>query len=119
MATKRTSGSVAEICLYGNHETGAGWLARTADGAMLGDGEPRVGRSNTEAVWQACDEVRRSYAPSKRLPHQTTVRIFAPGGRRMADTTLGNPGYFGDLKWQAATVLEISAEAIEAAATKV
>lgn len=107
---------VAEICLYGTTQHGAGWLARTSDGALLGDGELRQGRSFTEAVWLACDAVLRVYGACGGRPRNGKVRVFAPGGERMADADINHPGYYGDLKWQSATVLEISAEAIEAAA---
>ena len=53
----QTQKIVAEICLYGTHVAGAGWLAQLADGALLGDGEPRTGRTFTDAVWLACDAI--------------------------------------------------------------
>jgi len=118
---KQTTKIVAEICLYGNGaaDVGYGWLARLSDGAMLGNGEPRPGRSQTDCLWQACDHVRRLRTMAAQpKPWTGTVRVFAPGGKLMADTDLNHPGYFGDLKWQPATALEISAEAIEAAASK-
>lgn len=109
---------VAEICLYGNRETGAGWLARMEDGALLGNGEPKAGRSNTEAVWRACDQIGRVLGMCGGRPRNATVRVFASGGDLMADTSLTNPATFGDLKWVPATVYVVSAEAIEQTATK-
>ena len=104
---------VAEICLYGNQETGAGWLALVLDGPnrghLLGDGEPRQGMSNTMAVWIVCREIEALGAGSGR------VRIYSADGLRQADTSLLHPAYYGSLEWQAAPVYEISAEAIEAA----
>jgi hypothetical protein len=70
---------LAEICLYGNMEVGAGWLVRTHD-YKSGD-----------------------------------VRIFAPGGRKMAEMPVQSFRYYGAIKWKAAPVLEISAEDIERA----
>ena len=107
---RRTTKLVGEICLYGNMSIGAGWLATTADGKLLGDGEPRQGRSFTEAVWLACDALRTAGAAVGK------VRVFAAGGERMADTDINHPGYYGSLSWVPATVLVISAAAIEAAA---
>lgn len=110
---------VAEICLYGNGPTGcgAGWLARLADGSLLGDGEPKAGRSFTEAVFQACDHVLRAYGACGGRPRTAIVRVFASGGERMADTDARHPGYFGDLKWQPATVYVIEAADLNAAAS--
>lgn len=110
---KKSNKLAAEICLYGTHVVGAGYLVRLADGRMLGDGEPKPGRTFTDALWLACDEVLKAG-----LPLLSRVRVFEPTGTFMADTGLLSPGYFGDLKWQRATVYEISAEVIEAAAEK-
>lgn len=108
---------VAEVCLYGNRETGAGWLARTAEGAMLGTGDPKAARSFTDAVWLACDAVRRLRSMAGHAhAHTGTVRVFAPGGERMADTDLNRPATYGDLHWVPATMLVIDADAIIAAA---
>jgi hypothetical protein len=108
---------VAEICLYGNRSIGAGWLARTRDNTLLGDGEPREGRSFTEAVWQACDAIYHNRSLCGKIrPGTGTVRVFAAGGALMADTDLNHPGYFGDLKWTEATMLVVDSDAIIAAA---
>lgn len=109
--TAKTTAAPAEICLYGNREIGAGWLARTPDGRLLGDGDPVEGRMFTEAVWQAQDALEAAGVKGGR------VRIFAAGGQRMAEEYLTHRAYFGDLKWTAAPVIEISVEAILAAAT--
>lgn len=110
MARKNTT-LVAEICLYGNSraDVGAGWLARTADGRMFGDGDPKPGRGFTAAVWQAQEAIRATGVKG-------IIRVFAPGGLRMANLGVNDTAYFGDLKWEAATMIEISVEAIEAAA---
>lgn len=99
---------VAEICMYGNHGYGFGFIARCIDGHMIGDGEQKM-QSATSALWTACSAIGPRYDGGK-------VRVFAPGGRMMADADLNQPGYFGSLKWVPATVIVISAEAIEAAA---
>ncbi len=88
----------AEICLYGTTATGAGWLATTDSGKLLGTGEPMAGRGYTAAVWLACDAIREAGNIGKK------ARIYEPSGQRMADTDLTHPGYYGDLKWMPATV---------------
>jgi hypothetical protein len=101
---------VADICLYGNRETGAGWLAQLADGRLLGDGEPRKNWSANDATWIACMKIQEAGLKSGR------VRVFMAGGQRMAETDLCRPGYFGQLEWRPAPVLIFTAEEIEAAA---
>jgi hypothetical protein len=45
------------------------------------------------------------------------VRVFAPGGELVATTNItGARQYYGDLKWQAAPMLAISADDLIAAA---
>lgn len=119
MKTK-TSKLVAEICLYGNGkaDVGYGWLARTNDGAMLGTGDPIPGKSATHCVFEACEKIGRLFGMCGARPRGGIVRIFAAGGERMADTSLSSPAYYGDLQWMPATALVVSAEAIEAAASK-
>lgn len=111
-----TATITADICLYGNRETGAGWLARTSDGTLLGDGEPRVNWNFTYAINDAADAIVAHERANGRESHY--ARVFASGGRMMATMSLKRPGWFGDLKWEQAPVLEISAEAIDAAATR-
>lgn len=105
---------VAEICLYGNSAVGAGWLVRMHDGRMLGDGAPKAGRSNTEAVWLAVDAIRTAMP----APLFATARVYAPSGCLCADVDLRHVGYYGDLKWLPAAVYAISAAEIEAASVK-
>ncbi len=100
---------VAEICLYGSAASKFGWLVMLADGSMLGDGNPKY-ESATESVWSACDAIH-----SARKDFGGNVKIFASGGKQMATTSLCNPGYYGDMKWEPATVYIISAAAIIAA----
>ncbi len=109
---RKTTKLVAEICLYGNgaFDVGYGWLARLADGTLLGDGEPRPTVMKTDCIFRACDAISATGLTGG------LVRVFSPGGGMMADTDLNHPGYFGDLKWQPATVYVVTAEQIEAAA---
>jgi hypothetical protein len=87
---------VGEICLYGNRETGAGWLASTLHGERFGTGEPVAERSFTEAIWMAANEIRKFYM-------QGLIRIYAAGGERMTTIKVcGHPPVFGDLKWELA-----------------
>jgi hypothetical protein len=92
---------VGEICLYGNRQTGAGWLASTLHSERMGTGEPVAERSFTEAVWMAADEIRKFYM-------RGLIRIYAPGGEKMATINVcGHPPCYGDLKWEPATVYTV------------
>src|SRR5262245_34869716 len=70
--------AVAEICLYGTSAAGSGWIACIADGTMsgklMGNGELKHGRSMTEAVWLAADELKGAGVT------RGIVRIFMAGG---------------------------------------
>ncbi len=100
-----TRGIVAEIALYGSHEN-AGWLAQTANGDMMGDGELLQGRTLTEAIWLACREITAAgYTTGK-------VRVFAPSGYWQATTDLNLAAYYGNLVWEKAIVYAISAKEI-------
>jgi len=84
---------VADICLYGTRQTGAGWLAQTADGLMFGNGRPVAGRSFTEAVWMAMGALESDGIRSGQ------VRIFLPGGDYMAVVDAAQPvPTFGGLR---------------------
>lgn len=87
---------VAEICLYGTSQTGAGFYALADTGQRFGTGTPIAHRSFTEAVWDACDELRAAGVTSGK------VRIFAPGGERFAVVEIGEhvPNY-GSLSFEA------------------
>lgn len=102
---------VAELCLYGNRETGAGFILAYADGTMYGDGEPKGPHySFTACIW---DCVREAFA----MKGRGLVRVFDAGGERMADVVAGElaPTY-GMMKWQPAIVYSISSEEITKAA---
>lgn len=94
--SKRNQKVVGEICLYGTTAIGAGYLAQAEGGYMIGNGEPKAGRSMTEAVWLACDELRMCGI------QRGLVRVYAPGGRFVAATDINHPVYYGNLKWESA-----------------
>lgn len=96
-ATK-TNPVVADICLYGNSQTGAGWIVAMNrevvdvpvwSKGLIGTGEP-TGQPFTEAVWAAMDHV---LAAAGNIDGQ--VRIFHPGGETMTVVALGDivPNY--------------------------
>lgn len=103
---------VADITLYGNSRTGAGWLALVGS-RLLGTGDPKADRSFTEAVGEAAAALNEAGAK------RGLIRIFAPCGERVAvvrnDRLIPT---FGDLVWGPAPVYQISTEAIEAAAER-
>lgn len=100
---------VAEICLYGTWKVGHGWIAKGADGRMFGTGEPKPGRTCTEAYWEAALKMREEgYGPG-------AVKIFAPGGELMATTNLDQLPIYGALTWTPATMYAISVAALLAA----
>jgi hypothetical protein len=102
---------VGEICLYGTSNTGAGWLAvAKPHGQTAGDGDPVKGRSFSEAVWEAATAIGLI------LGHQRgSVWVYEPSGQLRAKYDLGRVRTFGDLAWEPAPQLTISAEAIIAA----
>lgn len=108
MTHKTATAPAADICLYGGTH-GSGWLARTSDGRMFGNGDPVAGRDLTAATWLAAEALRAAGVRGH-------VRIFEPSGRSMAIADVGAIPYFGMLAWQAAPVYTISVEALEAAA---
>jgi hypothetical protein len=104
----RESKPIAEICLFGNQQTGAGWLARTHDDRLLGDGEPVRERSFTSALWLACQALEhRGYVGQ--------VDVFQPSGRLVAETRTDRPGWYGELVWRPARQYVVSAEEVLAA----
>lgn len=86
---------VADICLYGTPQTGAGYLACRLDhGQTCGNGEPVFGRPFTSAVFLAVEQLRGLGLNKGR------VRIFEPRGECMAIIELsGTVPTFGDLQW--------------------
>ncbi len=111
MARKRI---VADIAFYGTGTHGAGYIARAVDGRIFGDGMPIKWRSFTDALWAACDELyRHNYGVAG-----SRIRVFEPGGARMAVADLAAPGYWGDLTWEAAPVYVVTVETILAASTQ-
>lgn len=110
---KNSKKVVADICLYGNSNTGAGFIVCRLDhGQTSGSGEPVVGRAFTEAVWMGVEQLRKLGL------ERGLVRIFAPGGERMAVADLANVPAFGDLTWGPAVVWTVSAAELMAAASR-
>jgi len=100
---------VAEICLYGTSAAGSGWIACIADGTksgkMIGTGELKPGRSMTEAIWLAADELKGAGVT------RGTVRIFESNGNFCADVEISQHiGYSGSLPWKNAPRFAISSE---------
>lgn len=109
--TKANQAAVADICLYGNRDTGSGFIVALADGRMFGDGRPVAGRSFTEAVWLAVDLIRDAGVQDGR------GQVFHPGGDFVSDIDLGGivPSY-GALQSRPAPVYVIPVDALMAAA---
>ena len=105
-----TATRFSEICLYGTNQTGAGYLARAANGRRFGTGRPSNFLTFTVAIWTAVDELRGAGVTGP-------VHIYAPGGARMAIADLGrHVPTFGSLTWTPAPVYTLSTAALEAAA---
>ena len=88
----------ATICLYGNRDTGAGYLSnhRTPCGITVPHGaEVAKHRSFTDAVLLAMDDLRKEGAFGKVMVHDA-------GGERFAVVDLGSIPYYGNLCWKAA-----------------
>jgi len=100
---KRAAGEVGDICLYGNRQTGAGWIATAVDGQQAGDGEPREGRCFTLAVALAVEALEEMADWGR----YSWAWVYEPSGRRRAKVDLMSPGYFGELVWEPAPVYEI------------
>ena len=111
--SKNAPAIVAEICLYGSSDA-AGWLAHAgplSSEGLLGDGEPREGRTLNDATWLALDALRKAGTT------RGLVQIVEPRGKLAATTEISNPWqWFGDLEWRPAPVYVIEADAIIAAA---
>lgn len=103
---------VAEICLYGIQQKGFGYIAQSKAG-LVGDGELSYS-SCTQAVWAACLALATAG-----IAVDGEAWVYMPGGKSRAKIALAQPGYFGNMKWEAAPVLVISAADIEAAAVAV
>jgi hypothetical protein len=109
--TKRTKKAVADICLYGTRETGAGYIGCRLDhGQTVGSGEPVRNRSFTEAIWLAAEDLRGLGVD------RGIVRIFDSGGERMALVEMHRIPSYGNLQWQPAVVWTISVDALVGAA---
>ena len=113
-AAKKAEKVVGGVCIYGTSRTGSGYIAETADGRLLGDGEPRPNWTGTEALRLACAALREAGARVGLV----TVHIDSPtAGPMVAYADVARPGYFGQLAWTyAEPAVTLSAEAVLAAA---
>ena len=119
MARKSNRIAAAEICLYGTTTHGAGFIVAVhfADGtqAMHGDGEIRQGRTFTDALILARMDLAEAgcNATTRLAVHMDR----ADGIPMVANLTLGEVRYAGDLRWTVAEpALEITADQIDAMA---
>lgn len=104
---KSKSSVLPSICMYGNSSIGAGWLA-SHNGQMFGDGEPKHGRSFSEAVFQACDALSKAGVSGD-------AWVYAAGGLRKAKVSVSRPVWYGNLQWVSAEVYEVPASVIDSA----
>jgi hypothetical protein len=106
---------VAEVCLYGTRQTGAGYLVSIyAEGGRivrLGTGEPKADRSFTEALWIACGLIQTA-------GFDGFVHVYEPTGQKFAEVHTFRVPAYGNLTWiDGGTAYVIPASAIlEAAA---
>ena len=97
---------VADICLYGTSRIGAGFIVcRLDNGKMAGDGESVAGRSFTEATWMGIESLRTLGVEAG------LVRIFEPGGDRMAIVDINRVPSYGNLQWGPAPIYTLSVRA--------
>ena len=101
---------VAHVCMYGNSQIGAGWIAQLTDGRLLGNGEPRTHLGFTAALQLAKDAIKTAGVL------YGTIRVFMTGGHRMADINLNKFEYYGEIKWVPAAMLEVRTADLKAAA---
>lgn len=104
----KSSQVVGSIHIYGAAHVGFGFIAcsRGSDGktgAMYGDGEPRAGRSATDALWLAGASIRDAGV----LKGSVEVHMDVAGMPKMALAELSDLPYFGQLKWQEGTCVTI------------
>jgi hypothetical protein len=105
---------IAIVWLYGTSSTGSGWLAQEAKGGRtIGTGTPQPGRSFTEAVFTAVQDLTEAH-PEVMGRKGGLVRVFAPGGEFCADVPAHAVPTYGEMPWKEAPVLVISAEKLAA-----
>lgn len=104
----------ADLCLYGNRDTGPGYLGCLwPHGQSFGTGEPVKDRTWTEAIWHGQDDIRRILAASGQV-HGNVVRVFDAGGHRMATIGVHESVTYGSLTWQPAPVYALSIAELQA-----
>lgn len=93
----------AMIGLYGNREIGFAYLADTRGSSVFGDynpGDAKLAHEDaTTALFTACAELS-----ARKVTGRANVQIDRklPDGRtlvRSADIEIGNPPYFGSIRW--------------------
>lgn len=88
---------VAEITLYGTPKYGAGWLARTKEGKLLGTGTIERDTTYSQAIWQAVDSLR------ERGVNRGPIWIFDAGGERFAEVPIQSKvPHYAKLEWRKA-----------------
>ena len=120
--TTQAARGQADVCLYGNPDLagtgrrktgGAGYLGVIyPHGQSFGTGEPVEGRTYTEAIWAAQDELRA-------LGIAGFIHLYDAGGERMAVIGIHESVTYGKLTWHPAPVYTVSVEALLAAAEPV
>jgi len=111
-ATK--AGAVGSVALYGTHAIGFGYIARTTDGRMFGDGEPMPHRSATDALWLGVTALE---ATGPKRGGVVTVHQDVGGVPLVAEVKLGGARpYFGDLVFKTGSDYAPTAYVIDAAA---
>lgn len=102
----------AEICFYGNRDSGFDFLALTAAG-FTAESQPSPEVLRFDSITDAFFRAVKSLEAADVGP-DTEVAVFMPGGDRMARFVLAEPPMgVGSLKTEPAPVYTISAEAIE------
>lgn len=113
--TKKTAARVGSVALYGTSRTGWGLIARTIDGRMFGDGEPKATRSATAALWLGLDALQDMTGARA---GSVSITLDTDRGPVEATVEVTTRAYFGDLVFKPGTLHAIDAAAIIAAAEK-
>lgn len=106
-----------EIALYGSPDVGFGWIAAWTtipgrDGGRTGTGEPVEHSSRTDAVLIASRTLETAGISGE-------AWVYDPTGTWRARFDVARPPIYGQLKWEDAPVLEVSAQDIIEAAQEV
>lgn len=103
----KSSQVVGSIHIYGASHCGFGFIAcKRVEGQkdeMFGDGEPKAGRSATDALWLGGMDLNKAGVRKG----DVEVHMDVAGMPKMALADLANLPYFGQLKWQDGTVVTV------------